>query len=241
MNELDLELYDAYLDGALDSKARMDFEARLVNDRSFKASFEAYKETSTYLSEKFSDLDDLTALEHNLETLGKDHFDQKSPGKLKTEIWKYAAAILLLISIGGYFLMNNNQPQYNDFAALPTISLVQRGDGDSLAKKVENAFNNRSYKEATDYLNELIRNNSNNQELLLYRGIAQIETGAYGNAYKDLDEVASGTSVYKNEALWYKALGLLKQKEYDACKMVLVEIPPTADEYNRAQDLLDKL
>ncbi|MCK0145491.1 hypothetical protein MWU78_07545 [Arenibacter sp. F26102] len=241
MNELDLEFYEAYLDGTLDSKARKDFEARIVNDESFKASFEAYKETSTYLSEKFSDLEDLTALEQSLKTFGNQHFNKKAQTSFKTEIWKYAAAILLLISIGGYFLMNNNQPRYNDFAAQPNISLVQRGDGDPLAKKAENAFNSKSFYEATDYLSELLRNDSKNQELLLYRGIAQVETGDYGNAYKDLDEVASGTSVYINEALWYKALGLLKQKKYDACMLVLVEIPPTADEYNKAQDLLDKL
>lgn len=241
MNELDLELYEAYLDRTLDSKARKDFEARLVGDESFKASFEAYKETYTYLSEKFIDLEDLTAFEQNLETLGKEHFEEKAPTSFKTVIWKYAAAIVLLISIGGYLLMNNNQPQYNDFATQQTISLVQRSNGDPLAKKAEDAFNNKSYMEATDYFSELLRNDSNRQELLLYRGIAQIEIEAYDNAYKDLDKVASGTSVYKNEALWYKALSLLKQKKYDACKLVLVKIPPTADEYDKAQDLLDKL
>ena len=68
--------------------------------------------------------------------------------------------------------MNNNHPQYNDFATPPTISLVQRSSGDPLAKKAENAFNSKSYKEATDYLSELLRNDSNRQELLLYRGIA---------------------------------------------------------------------
>jgi tetratricopeptide (TPR) repeat protein len=146
-----------------------------------------------------------------------------------------------VITIGGYFLLDNDQPKYNDFSSYPTISLTQRSSGDSLFKKAENAFNSRSFKEAADYFSELLVNDPGNQELLLYRGIAQIETGAYGIAYKDLDKVASGSSVYKNEALWYKALGLLKQKNYDKCKLVLVEIPPTAEEYSKAQDLLKKL
>tara|TARA_R110002049_G_C9169428_1_gene561757 strand:+ start:25 stop:750 length:726 start_codon:yes stop_codon:yes gene_type:complete len=241
MNELDLELYEAYLDGTLDPDAQKVFEQRLVTDDFFKASFEDYKETSAYLSEKFSDSEERSAFEQTLKTLGEEHFDQKAPTSLKTEIWKYAAAIILLISIGGYFLMNNNHPQYNDFASPPTISLVQRGSADALAKKAENAFNSKSYTEATDYFSELLRNDSNRLELLLYRGIAQIEIGAYDNANKDLEEVASSMSVYKNEALWYKALSLLKQKKYAACKLVLVEIPPTADEYDKAQDLLNKL
>ena len=241
MNELDLELYEAYLDDTLDPEERKVFEARLVDDVSFRASFEAYKETSAYLSGKFSATEDLSAFEETLKTMGNEHFAQKAPTNFKTEIWKYAAAIVLLITIGGYFLINNNQPQYNDFATQPNISLVQRNSGDPLAKKAENAFNNKSFEEATDYLSELLKNDPNKQELLLYRGISQIETGAYGNAHKDLDEVASGTSVYKNEALWYKALGLLKQKKYNECKLVLIEIPPTADEYIKAQDLLEEL
>ncbi|MBU2907424.1 hypothetical protein KO529_21660 [Arenibacter algicola] len=241
MNELDLELYEAYLDNTLDSEAKKAFEARLLDDASFKASFDSYKETSDYLSEKFTYQEDLNAFENNLKNISKEHFTKKASPSYKTEIWKYAAAIVLLITIGGYFLMDNNEPQYNDFASQPTISLVQRSSGDPMAKKAENAFNNKSFKEAINYLNELLGNDPNNQELLLYRGIAQIETAAYGNAYKDLDKVASGSSVYKNEALWQKALGLLKQKNYNKCKLVLVEIPPTADEYNKAQNLLKKL
>jgi len=241
MNELDLELYEAYLDDTLDSKAKKQFEARLLDDASFKASFDAYKETSAYLSEKFSNQKDIRAFEDNIKNISKDHFTKKAPTGYKTEIWKYAAAIVLLITIGSYFLMDNNQPQYNDFASQPTISLVQRSSGDPMAKKAENAFNSKSFKEAINYLNELLGNDPNNQELLLYRGIAQIEIAAYDNAYKDLDKVASGSSVYKNEALWQKALGLLKQKDYNKCKLVLVEISPTADEYNKAQNLLKKL
>ena len=241
MNELDLELYEAYLDNTLDSEAKKAFEARLLDDTSFKESFEAYKETLVYLSEKFSDQEDLNAFENNLKNLSEEHFTKKTSSGYKTEIWKYAAAIVLLITIGGYFLMDRDQPRYNDFATYPTISLVQRSSGDPMAKKAENAFNNKSFKEATAYLNELLNIDPKNQELLLYRGIAQIETGAYQNAYKDLDEVASGSSVYKNEAIWQKALGLLKQKNYNKCKLVLVEIPPSADEYNKAQALLKKL
>ncbi|SMG47321.1 hypothetical protein [Arenibacter troitsensis] len=241
MNELDLELYEAYLDNTLDSEAKKAFEARLLDDTSFKESFEAYKETSVFLSEKYSDQEDLNAFENNLKNLSEEHFTKKTSSGYKTEIWKYAAAIVMLITIGGFFLMDNDQPQYTDFATYPTISLVQRGSGDPMAKKAENAFNNKSFEEATAYLNELLGNDPNNQELLLYRGIAQTETGNYQNAYKDLDEVASGSSVYKNEALWQKALGLLKQKNYNKCKLVLVEIPPSADEYNKAQTLLKKL
>jgi|TARA_R110001606_G_scaffold214876_1_gene362745 hypothetical protein len=241
MNELDLELYEAYLDNTLDPAAKKTFEARLLDDTSFAESFEAYKETSAYLTEKFSDQEDLNAFENNLENISKEHFIKKAPSSYKTEIWKYAAAIALLITIGGYFLMDNDQPQYNDFATYPSISLVQRSSGNLMAKKAENAFNNKSFEEATSYLNELLHNDPNNQELLLYRGIAQIETEAYANAYKDLDKVAAGSSVYNNEALWQKALGLLKQKNYNKCKLVLVEIPPMADEYNKAQALLKKL
>jgi len=241
MNEQDLELYEAYLDNSLDVEAKTDFEVRLKTDETFKTNFEGYKNATFFLSEKFGGQEEQIAFEQNLENISNAHFDKKPVTSVRTEIWKYAAAIVLLVSVGGYFLMDKGHPQYADFATNPSIALVQRSSGDELSKKAEDAFNNKHFDEATVYFNELLKEDANNQELLLYRGIARIETDSYSAAYTDLDRVAKGASVYKNEALWYKALALLKQEKYDACKMVLVEIPATADEYEKAQKLLDEL
>jgi cytochrome c-type biogenesis protein CcmH/NrfG len=241
MNEQDLELYEAYLDKSLDAEAKKDFEKRLATNEIFKTNFESYRESVSFLAEKFSDQEDQEAFEQNLEKISNEHFGTKTKRSFRTEIWKYAAVVVLLISIGGYVVLNQSHPTYNEFATTPNIALVQRSGANESAKKAEDAFNNRSFQEATEHLSNLLQDDPNNQELLLYRGIAQIETDSFANAYQDLDKVVNGTSVYKNEALWQKALGLLKQEEYDACKMVLVEIPDTADVYEKAQDLLKKL
>lgn len=241
MNEQDLELYEAYLDNSLDTQAKTDFEARLTTDVTFKTNFENYRESVNFLTEKFSDQKDQLAFEKNLEKISSAHFVEKSTTSFKTEIWKYAAAIVLLVSVGAYFLLDQNHPQYKDFTNTTNIALVQRSGGEATAKKAENAFNNKNFQKATSYLSELLSKDPDNQELLLYRGIAQIETDSFTKAYQDLDKVAAGTSVFKNEALWYKALGLLKQEKYDDCKMILVNIPAEADVYEKAQKLLDEL
>lgn len=241
MNEQDLELYEAYLDNTLDIEAKREFETKLTADQTFKKNFERYKETVAFLSEKFDDSEEQKVFELNLAEVSSEYFGKKTKTSFKSEIWKYAAAIVLLISLGGYLLMNQSRPQYNDYVTTPSIALAQRSGADAMAKKAEDAFNSKSFNEATKYLSDLLNKDSSNQELLLYRGIAQIETNAFNAAYQDLNKVSAGTSVYKHEALWYKALGLLKQKEYDACRKVLAEIPATSEVYEKAQDLLKDL
>jgi len=57
----------------------------------------------------------------------------------------------------------------------------------------------------------------------------------------NLNSLISGTSAYKNKALWYLALSKFKQENRDACILLLKQIPESADDYKQAQKLLNKL
>jgi hypothetical protein len=50
-----------------------------------------------------------------------------------------------------------------------------------------------------------------------------------------------GNSVYKDKATWYLALSYLKQDKKAACKSTLKEIPVDAEDYDKAQKLLNNL
>ena len=48
-------------------------------------------------------------------------------------------------------------------------------------------------------------------------------------------------SIYKNKAIWYLALSKLKQKDFTACKEILLTLPKSSEDYDNAQKILNKL
>ena len=54
-------------------------------------------------------------------------------------------------------------------------------------------------------------------------------------------EIENGTSVYRHKAAWYLALLALKENDLAACKVYLKKLPNNADDYEKAQKLLNKL
>jgi hypothetical protein len=55
------------------------------------------------------------------------------------------------------------------------------------------------------------------------------------------DEIAGGLTVFKNEAVWYKALSLLKQNKLEECYQVLDGLPAEASRYKEAKELMKKI
>ena len=241
MQEKDLELFDAYLTDDLSIAEKTNFEQRLTSETNFKAAFEAYEKTTRLLEQKFSGEEDLNAFKTNLSKQSDAYFKKEVKSKKTSSFYKYAAVAVLLISVIGFYFMNSGAPVYSDYATIDNIALTQRGATNDLVKKAENAFNAKSFNEASSYLDELIIQDPNNQELKLYSGIAAIEINAFDKALTDLISVADGNSAYKYEAQWYIALAYLKQKEYDNVKIALEKIPANAPEYSKAEKLLNKL
>jgi len=237
-------LFDNYINNELDNSALTSFENRLQSDADFKQEFEIYKALETSLNSKFNTKEE-TALRKTLSSLGSKYINSKdSSTKKKGKLilltsYKQllvAASIALLV---GLFLFNDGTPVYSDFSNHNSLELVVRGENNTTAAKAEKAFNSKNYKEALDYLTQLP--NQNNTEIKLYKGISYLELNNYVEADIIFDEISGGNSAFKNTAMWYKALSMLKQGQFEACKYVLQTIPESADEYKQAKKLLRKL
>jgi tetratricopeptide (TPR) repeat protein len=236
-------LFDKYLTKELTKTELHSFEERLQLDSDFKQEFEIYKSLETSLNSKFNTEDEL-ALRKTLSNLGSEFIHEEKATKKKGTLISFinykqfmvAASIALLV---GFFLFNNGEPVYSDYANHNALELVVRSENNEVVIKAQEAFNAKNYEEALTYLTKL--SNSNNLEIKLYKGICYLELNSFADADIIFDEISSGNSAFKNTAFWYKALSMLKQEQFEACKYVLQEIPETADEYKQAQKLLSKL
>lgn len=248
MEDQNYILFEAYLANELPKEEVAEFENRLKTDAEFSQAFNTYKELSAFLQHEFENEETSAAFKTNLKKISSEHFSKNTvaeemvkPKARKLNFYKYAIAACVVLLFGIFMFNQFSTPTYSDYNDYGAISLSVRGENDALLKKAETAFNNKNFAEAEAGFAKLLNSDSNNTELKLYRAISNIELNHFETADGLLEEIRSGNSAYKNKATWYLALSKLKQKESEACLEILQTLPEDADDFNRAQKLMDKL
>ena len=245
MEDQDYILFDDYITGMLSKEERLVFENRLKSDSTFKENFDAFKELSRFLENRFDP--ETNAFTDNLKKISNAHFDGVEDGvekRQKNRFFRYgqfamAASIVILL---GVFIFNQfSDPAYGDYNNHETISLTVRGVEDSVLKDAEKAFNSKNFTQAEMLFNKILSNDPSNLEVELYKSIALIEMGQVGEADELLRELSETNSAYGNKAKWYWAMSKLKQKEFEECVKILKTIPKEAKDYKRAEKLWKKL
>lgn len=233
-------LFENFLDGQLSNEERLDFEERLKKDLDFQNDFEMYKETSAYLKNKFDP--ETISFKENINTISNNYFsnsNKKEKRVVKLETWYYAAASIVVL-LGFWFFMQNSNPQYSDYNTHEMAAFVERAESNSDIKMAEVAFNSKNYKEASLYLEKILKNNPSSEFQYFY-AISLLEQNQFLKAETQLDTLKRSNTIYKEKALWYLALSKLKQEKWEECKSYLNQIPETSEDYEKAQQLLDKL
>jgi predicted Zn-dependent protease len=224
----------------MSQEEKLDFENQLQNNADIQQKFEIYKDANMFLETKFSS--ETTAFKQNLETISKEHFADKIEKKTKViafKPWQYAVAASVAVLFGTWFYMQNNIPQYGYYSTPETAMFVERSVGDANLKEAQNAFNAKDYKKAVASFEKVT--DLKNPELQYFYAISLIETNNYAKAEMLLNNIKTGTSVYKDKATWYLALSNLKQKKLEDCKIYLKQISADAEDYDKAQELLKDL
>ena len=246
MEELKYITFENYLKNELTETERIAFETKLQSNADFKQEFEIYKALDTSLSSKFKNEASEQELRKTLTNLGNQFIKEEKLTKKKSKVislFNYkkllvAASIALLI---GFFIFKNGNPVYSDFSNHSNLELVVRGDSNETILKAQDAFNNKNYKTAFAQLTVLEAEFPNDIEIQLYKGICLLELNKFSQAETIFDTISSGNSAFSTKATWYKALSLLKQEQFEACKEVLKTIPESAEEYELAKKVLKKL
>lgn len=239
MNEEMYIGFESYLANEMPADEKERFEEKLQNDAQFMEQFQLFTETTQFLSHKFSS--ETIDFKKNLETISAAHFSETEEKDIKVvnlKPWYYAVAASMAI-LFGTLLFNQSDPQYGDYSQHESAQFIERGDNDANLKEAQDFFNNKYYQKAVASFEKVA--DLNQPEFQYFYAIALIETNSYTKAELTLNSLKNGTSVYKDKAIWYLALSNLKQKKLDDCKSLLKQIPADAEEYDKAQQLLNDL
>jgi hypothetical protein len=239
MNEETYIRFENYLANELSAEEKTLFEEQLQNDVQFSERFQLYKETTQFLEHTFSK--ETVDFKQNLKTISHQHFEETQERKSKViafKPWYYAVAASIVVVMGTWFLMQNDAT-YSDYNQHETALFMERSVGDANLKEAQEAFNTKDYKKAVTAFDKIT--DFRDPELQFFYAISLIETNNYNKAQLFLDQLREGNSVYKHKATWYLALSYLKQDKNDECKATLKEIPSDAEDFDKAQELLNDL
>ncbi len=235
---------DQYLQGVLSTEQRKAFESRLKNDADFASEVNLYQEIEQSLASRISNKEAEKELRNTLQQLQKEQFvSEKKPTKViqLNRFRKYMIAASIAALIGLFVFNQGTTPTYEAFANHQNIELTVRGASNTKMQNAEEAFNNKDYITAIEYLDQVLAMQPTNIEIQLYKAIALLETNQFLEADNLLESISTEQSIFKNKATWYYALSMLKQSKLDACKNILKRLPKDAEDYNSAQKLLKKL
>ena len=239
MNEERYILFGQYLENELSEEEKTNFEKQLSGDPELASAFEIFKELNLHLENKFGNEQDLKAFKKNLKSISKEHFKSKKSKVVAFKPWQYAIAASIAILVG-LFVFQNINPSFEDYNNPEMATFVERGDVNENLKLAQDAFNAKNYKTAIPYF-EMVLKEKKSPEIQYFYAISLLEDNQFQKAETNLSELKSGTSVYKNKAIWYLALSKLKQKDYDSCKAILLTIPDDFEDYDQVQELLNEL
>ena len=240
MNE-DLYIgFESYLSNEMSPEEKLNFEEKLQKDSEFRESFNLYKQTTQFLDAKFST--ETADFKQNLKTISTAYFNENQEKKSKVIVfkpWQYAVAASLVLFMGTWFFMQNGNPEYGDYNQHESAYFTERGADDVNLKNAQDFFNRKEYKSAVLAFEKV--ENLKNPELQYFYAIALIENNDFSKAEVFLNTIKEGTSIYKDKATWYLALSNLKQNKIPECKSFLEQIPSDAEDFDKAQELLEDL
>lgn len=239
MSEERYILFDQYLQDELTIDAKNDFEKQLSENPEFASEFEMFKNVQSQLEHKFGLEQERAAFKENLTNISNQHFNKK-PKVIGLKPWYFAAAASVVVLFGLFFFNYNQNPAFADYNDPEHASFTERGTVDEALKGAETAYNNKRYNEAIPFF-ETVLQKQKTAEIQFFYGVSLLEESHYKKAETVFNELKSGTSAYKEKAVWYLALSKLKQKDYDGCKEILQTISEDYEGYDQVQDLLDQL
>jgi predicted Zn-dependent protease len=232
--------FENYLNNEMTLEEKNAFENQLQNDEEIKKQFELYKETNQFLEVKFSN--ETIHFKENLKSISENYFSDAPKKKSKVislqSKW-FAIAAMLVVFVGVWYLNQGANPSYTDYNSHNEAHFVERSEVNPDLKAAQDYFNAKDYQKASETFDKI--ENLTNPEIQLYYAISLVETDKYSKAKILLENVSQGSSVYKEDAIWYLALSSLKQKHYEETKKYLQKISKDSEKYDSAQKLLNDL
>ena len=249
MSEINYEIISQYLDGELTGDALAAFEKQMQENADLAAEVNIYKTIEAEQTFNIKHRAEKENLTSSLHELNKTYFKKNEAKVVTMNRWWYAAAavaaavilIFVIRPFGGEAFNNEKLFAYYSKNVEP-LSAGQRGaKTDTLELKAVDLFNKKDYAGSLPLLKKVLAEKPNETDLLLANGISFLQVNQTDSALRIFNIIAEGNTVYKKQAIWYKALVLLKQNNLNECYIKLESLPPEADNYKEAKELMKKI
>ena len=229
------ERIERYINNRMNAGEKAQFESELKSNSDLTKAYQEQKETQLAV--------ELGALSESLEEIHEEVVSANRPSK--TNWWAIAAGIIIILSLGIYFLRSESQK--NELFA--TYSTTDPGLPVPMSSTDHYIF----YDAMVDYKAEkydvaikkwkgLVRAEPKNDTLNYYVGAAYYNLNKYKEAVSYLEKVDTGSSsALRNKSQWYQILAWIQLEKKDEILAVKPHAEsPYAERITEIQKALDK-
>ncbi|MEM7037241.1 MAG: hypothetical protein AAF570_09700 [Bacteroidota bacterium] len=270
MNEQETyELIESFLDGMLDDQQTAEVEARIASDAEFRQEVDLHRELrnaigdgeAMHLSNALAAVDaelfeqggglEESEVENESEVEESASPEPEAPVRpLWAQRYAIAASLLLLVLVGGFFLLNLGGPDgealYDTHFSPYTTKGLIRGEDSLLKANYLDAFaayDAKNFDAAYENFQGILRQDSSQKMAAFYLSMSAMAKGEYGAAISYLDGLAKTSGHdYVSQSRWYLALAHLHEQHIDDARELLETLSKGKGAYaKKAQALLEDL
>lgn len=250
MSEINYEIIQQYINGELSGEALLAFEKEMQVNPELVKEVALYKMIEGEMTLHLQQQVDQQNLSTTLKDLSHQYFKKKEAKVKSINHWWYAAASVAAAAAILFFIFRpfssgafNSEKLFAYYVKeVEPLSSAERGNkADTLVTRAVSLYNKKDYQHAMPLLQSISVKQPGDVQLLMATGICYLQTGQYDSSINLFDKISTGTTVFKNDAVWYKALVFLKQNKPEDCYTVLLTLSNDADKYKEAQELMKKI
>lgn len=217
------ELFERYLLGQMNAAEKESFETNIGEDAGLQDEFEEFNALFQTIEESGM----RTKLNEFHQNIEKDNIPvrQLDPPKRKFN-FRIAATVLLLLSVGGFWFFNRADPNerlfheyYTQDPGLPTV--MGSNDNYEFYEAMVD-YKQGNYAIAIEKWGKLLEKKPENDTLNYFMGSAYLANDNALRSLRYLEQVSNDkSSKFRDDALYYLALGYLKVNRKDAAEKTL--------------------
>ena len=226
-----------YIEGQLEGEDLIQFEAQLLVDDELRNLLSLQKEVHDILSHRVVSKE--IELRETLSTVSNNFRHQTAVKVVNFRKWIPILAAACLLVVGALFFFN----QSDDLYALPELhSEIVRGQEENVVyENGVKAFNAKDYSVARLQFESLISSNPTQAQYQYYLGLTFLGEENLKSSIEILLPIASGESVFANEAKYYLAIAYHKNSENNKAIELLDQIKTDTSLSEKANRLLNKI
>jgi len=225
MTEQEFKYYEKiqnYVSGTLTATEKLAFEQEVPQNKELANELDLYKNLIPVIApNKTGELN----LRNTLSEIHSNKSISKTPGKTINLKWyvSLAASLILLMGVIKFVPFGEQGSGMEQYFKYDKIALVSKSVQDPAYGELERAFNAQDYVASNALAKKILAMDSDNADVLLAQGIAQMEIGALDAAIESFNTLKNA-NLRVDKSDWYLALTYLKMENKKAAILKLEKI-----------------